>query len=199
MRKSISVLITSLVLGLGVVPAADAFTISVVPQSPVVSPGSSFTVDVVAQGLTDGTAPSLGAWDLNVSFDAGILSVANVTFGTGLDLAGLGLNFQGFDDSTPGLVNAFDVSLDSIGDLNSLQPGAFTLFTVTFNAASSGASILGLSANALSSAEGDALTASSLNGSSVSVAAPVPLPAAAWLLISGLAWAGAFTRRSRRI
>jgi hypothetical protein len=124
--------------------------------------------------------------------------VGGITFGTGLDVLGLGLNFQGFDDTVAGLVNAFDVSLDSIADLNSLQPGAFTLFTVTFNAMSEGASLLGLTANALSSAEGSSLAAAALNGSSVSVVAPVPLPAAAWLLISGLAGAGVFRRKTVR-
>jgi len=193
MRKLFSVLMASLVLGAGLVPAANAFTISLVPQGSVVNPGGSVAVDVVASGLTDGTAPSLGAWDLNVSFDSSVLSVASVAFGTGLDVLGLGFNIQGFDDSAAGFVNAFEVSFDSTANLNSLQSGAFTLFTVTFSAASEGASLLGLTSNALSSAEGAALTASALNGASVSIA-PVPLPAAAWLLISALAAAGVFRR-----
>jgi hypothetical protein len=198
MRKLFSVLMASLLLVAGLVPAANAFTVSLVPQGPLASAGTSFNVDVVAEGLTGGGAPSLGAWDLNVSFDSSVLAVAGVTFGTGLDVLGLGFNIQGFDDSVAGLLNAYEVSFDSTADLNSLQPGAFTLFTVTFNAMSEGASLLGLTANALGNAEGDALSASALNGSSVSVVAPVPLPAAMWLLISGLAGAGVFRRKAAR-
>jgi hypothetical protein len=196
MRKLISMLSAVVVLGMGLIPAANAFTLSLVPQSSVVSPGGTLLVDVIASDLAAGAAPSLGAFDLSVSYDAAILSFGSVAFGAGLDVLGLG-SFQEADASALGLVNAFELSFDTTADLNTLQPGTFTLFTITFSAASAGTSLLGLSVNSLSSAEGTGLVADALNGASVSVA-PVPLPAAVWMLLSGLAGTGLLARRRRQ-
>lgn len=193
MSKSIRLLPVVIALALGM-PAAQAFTLSVVPQSATTPVGSSFSVDVVASGLGAGSAPSLGGYDLDVSFDASVLSFANVAWGTGLDVHGSGLNIQLPDSSTAGLVNLFEVSFDSGSDLDLLQGDAFTLFTVTFNANAPGTSALTLSQRGpLSDAAGNALTAD-FNNASVTVA-PVPLPAAAWLFASGLAGAMGFARR----
>jgi hypothetical protein len=195
MRKSISAFSAALLLAIGLVPSAEAFTIEIVPQSPGVDLGGTFTVDVRASDLVDGGAPSIGSFDLNVLFDAAILSVSSVTFGSGLDLAGFG-TVNDVADSTPGLLSAFEVSFDSVADLNTLQPGAFTLFTITFLANASGTSALDLSVNAIANAEGQALVPDTLSNASVTVA-PVPLPAAGWLLLSSIAGAGYFFRRQR--
>ncbi len=145
-------------------------------------------------GLVDGAAPSLAVYDLFVSYDSSLLSVVNVTFGTGLDIAGFGSDQVTGDP--PGLLEVVEYSFDSIADLNTLQPDAFTLFTVTFSADAVGTSLLGLALNGpQSSAEGTALTVDALNGASVSAVTPVPLPAAAWLLLSGLARRWLFSRK----
>lgn len=196
MRKSISMLSAALLLGMGLAPAAGAFTLSVVPQSPSVNVGDTVSVDVVASDLVSGGAPSLGAYDLNLSFDSSVLSFSGITFGTGLSVTGVPSIVQDFVLGT-GLVNPFEVSLEDTADLNALQAGAFTLFTISFNAAQAGTSSLSLGVSSLSTAEGTALSADALNGASISVAgAPaVPLPAAAWLLLSGVAGLGSLVRR----
>lgn len=198
MRKSISMLSAALVLGMGLVPAADAFTLSVVPQASTVSLGGTVSVDVVASDLVSGGAPSLGAYDLDLSFDSSVLSFGSIEFGTGLSVTGVPSIIQDFALGT-GSVNPFEVSLEETADLNALQAGAFRLFTITFNAAQVGTSRLSLTVSSLSTAEGAALTADALNGASISVAgAPeVPLPAAAWLLLSGVAGVGSLVRRRR--
>ena len=198
MRKSIPMLSAALVLGVGFVPAANAFTLSVVPQASTVNVGDTVSVDVVASDLVSGGAPSLGAYDLNLTFDSAVLSFSSIAFGSGLSVTGAPSIIQDFALGT-GSVNPFEVSLEDTVDLNALQVGAFTLFTITFNAAHAGTSSLSLGVNSLSSAEGAALTANTLNGASISVAgAPaVPLPAAAWLLLSGIAGVGSLARRRR--
>lgn len=200
MRKLVSMLSATLVLGAGFVPAADALTLSVVPQASTVSVGGTVSVDVVASDLASGAAPSLGAYDLNLTFDSSVLSFSSIAFGTGLSVTGVPSIIQDFALGT-GAVNPFEVSLEDTADLNALQAGAFTLFTITFNAGQVGTSLLSLSVNSLSSAEGTSLSAAALNGSSISVAgAPaVPLPAGAWLLLTGIAGVGSLMRRKRSV
>jgi len=177
---------------LALAPAANAVTLSVVPESASVDVGSTFIVDIMASGLQDGVAPSIGAFDLDLNYNPSLLSFNSVTFGSGLDVLGFG-DIKDSGAITAGKVNAFEVSLDSVEELNLLQPGTFRLFYLTFNAVAAGTSALQLSVNALSDAAGTSLDATLQNGS-VTVA-PVPLPAGVWLLLSGLAGIGLIRTR----
>ncbi len=116
--------------------------------------GDTVSVDVVASDLVSGGAPSLGAYDLNLTFDSAVLSFSSIAFGSGLSVTGVPSIIQDFALGT-GSVNPFEVSLEDTADLNALQAGAFTLFTITFNAAHAGTNSLSLGVNSLSSAEGD--------------------------------------------
>jgi hypothetical protein len=77
--------------------------------------------------------------------------------GNQLDLFGFG----SFTDVSPsiGLVNLFELSLDSASDLDSLQAGAFTLASLTFHTLSAGSSLLDIQINVLGDAFGLPLTA----------------------------------------
>lgn len=197
MRKSVSMLSAAVLLGVGLVPAADAFTLSVVPQSSTVNVGGTVSVDVVASDLA-GAAQTLGDYDLNLSFDSAVLSFSGIAFGTGLSVTGVPSLVQDYVVGT-GVVNPFESSFESVADLEALQPDAFTLFTITFNAIGAGTSSLALGVNALGNASGAGLAFDALNSGSVSVAgAPaVPLPAAAWLMLTGVAGVGSLVRRRR--
>jgi hypothetical protein len=193
MRNSIGLLGLIVVLGLTAAPA-NAVMLTIVPESPTVNLGGTFSVDVVAAGLLGGSAPSIGTYDLNVGYDASLLSLANVTFGNGLDVLGLG-SLRDASASTAGLANVFELSFDSIANLDLLQPDTFKLFTLTFNANSIGTSVFGLTINALGDSAGNSLSADT-TGASVSVT-PVPLPPTPWLLLSGFGVASAFFRRKQ--
>lgn len=197
MRKSISMLAAAVVLGGAFVPAANALTVSVVPQASTFAVGDTVSVDVVANMEGD-SALSLGSYDVELSFGSTVLSFANLVFGNGLSVTGMPSFPQEFSAGA-GVVSAFESSLETTADLNSLQPNAFTLFTVTFNALQAGTSALTLAVNSLGNAAGtETLTGSVLNSSVTVTGAPaVPLPAGVWLLMSGLAGVASFVRKRR--
>ncbi|MBC8024678.1 MAG: hypothetical protein H7Y89_01685 [Steroidobacteraceae bacterium] len=189
MNRMIKLLAALSVLG---ATSAHAATVTLTPSQSTTL-GNTVVISLVVSGLGD-AGVSLGTFDLDVQFDAGVLSFDSATFGSGLDVLSLG-SLQQVDSSLAGVVNLFELSIDSIEDLNTLQLDAFTLFTLTFNTVGVGTSIVGISPNAFGDAFGVALAVDPILQTSVDVA-PVPLPAAAWLLMSGLGLlAGAGRRR----
>lgn len=163
-------------------PSAHAATVTLTPSQSTTL-GNTVVISVDISGLGD-PGVSLGTFDLDVQFDASVLSFDSATFGSGLDLLSMG-SLQVVDSPLAGVVNLFELSFDSIVDLNTLQLDAFTLFTLTFNTVGVGTSAVGISPNVFGDAYGAALALDPILQTSVSVT-PVPLPAAAWLLISGL-------------
>lgn len=120
--------------------------------------GDSFSADLGIAGLGDMSPDSLGVFDIDVIYDSTILSLSAVTFGDPvlgdqLDVLGLG----SIASATPsvGSVNVYELSLDLEYDLESLQAGAFTLFSLNFDTIAEGNSALTISINSL----GDSLGA----------------------------------------
>jgi hypothetical protein len=109
---------------------AAAITLRVDPSPQDVVVGSTLSVELVISELGSGAAPSLSTFDLGIAFDDSILSFLGFTFGDPivgdqLDLSGLG----SVTDVGPsaGIVNLFELSLDSPADLNALQTGSKAL------------------------------------------------------------------------
>jgi len=118
---------------------------------------TNFNSLLVISGLTAGAAPSVSVFDLDVSFNPTILSFGSVAFGDPvlgdqLDLLGLG----SFTSTIVGVdtVNLLELSFDPAAVLNALQPGDFTLATLTFNTLANGISSLGVVVNALGDSNG---------------------------------------------
>lgn len=114
-----------------------AITLSLLPSSASFSAGDTFDVDLVVSGLDAGAAPGVGAFDLNIAYDGGLLSADSVVFGTALgdpDLEALSAS----DLSSPGNVNVAQVSLLDTATLLSTQLASFTLATISFTALADG-------------------------------------------------------------
>ncbi|MFQ5658070.1 MAG: PEP-CTERM sorting domain-containing protein [Candidatus Methylomirabilales bacterium] len=193
-------LIISILLGLGISltasPVQAMITLGFEPVEQVVPLGQSVDVDITISGLGDFAPDSLGTFDLDVGFDPDILDFSAVTFGDPilgdqLDLLGFG----SFTSVTPGVgvVNLFELSLDFPGDLDTFQPGAFSLVTLTFDTKSIGTSPLELAVNSLGDAFGF-LLAGTVESGKVDV---VPEPGT--FLLMGVGLAGMAGLRRRRL
>lgn len=192
-------LLAMLAAGLVACPGAEAALVTVSPSAQSVTVGATFTVDVSISALGAGVAPSLGVFDFDFGFDASWLAFQSAAFGAGLDVLGLG----SIQAATPGAgtINLFELSLDSVADLNDLQGDSFVLATITFVAQAEGAAPFSLSANAFGDAEGNALDVTFGDPGSVTVlAAPdgsIPEPGTYGLAALGLFGAGLASRRRR--
>lgn len=165
--------------------AESAITLAITPLS---QSASSINIGIKVAGLGTGEAPSLGSYDLDLHFDSSHLEYVDTHFGDPvlgheLDVLDFGANVTSAESSGSGGLNLFELSFDSPDDLNALQADSFILAVVTFNLLQAGSSLLNLVVNALGDADGNPLTA---NVSSATVA-PVPLPTALWLMVTGLA------------
>jgi hypothetical protein len=176
---------------LAVIPGlamANQVQLGFLPPSQTAAVGSFVQVALGISLLNIGEPPSLGAYDVTVSFNPGLLVFSQVDFGdpvlgNQLDVFRLGT----IQKITPGdgTVQLFELSLDSAADLDSFQVGDFTLFTLTFAAVAPGSTALNLDINALADAVGAPLTATTESGSIITRSVPnddVPEPTTAALL-----------------
>ena len=121
---------------------ASGAAITLATDAPV-GVGQTTIVDLLISDVGDAMAPSLGAYDITITFDASLLGFASAAFGdpvlgNQLDLTGLG-SLHG-DDPGLGNVNLFEVSLNPPDLLNSTQAGAFVLARLTLIGLSEGTS-----------------------------------------------------------
>lgn len=175
------------------------FSLTMVSISDITQIGNSVNVQIGISGLGGNLAPSLGAYDLDLSFDPSHLAFTGAEFGDALlgnqlDLFNFGGNLSGADLTDPGTVNFYEVSFDSVADLNDLQVNSFTLATLSFDVLDFGTSDLTLSVNAFGDAEGNDLPVTTLSTSVTTV----PLPSAIFLMASGLMGLG-FAGKPRKV
>jgi hypothetical protein len=171
-------------LGLLVALAAargDALTISMDPAASGIAVGDSVAIALNVSGLVDNAAPSLGNYEIDVAWDAGVVQLNGVSLGDQLALGVFG------STSTitigAGTVNLLELSLESVADLNSLQAGSFTIATLTFQLIAVGSSAITPTVTVVRDATGSALAVDAISGAVVSA---IPEPSTAVLCMVGL-------------
>ncbi|WP_427551953.1 cohesin domain-containing protein (plasmid) [Methylomonas sp. MS20] len=180
--KNLIALIWLVLLAMAPQTQASA-VIAVTPESQIVVVGSSAQFDLAVSGLNDAATGALGSWDITLTYDPTLLSFQSASFGKQLDVLGLG-SIQSTETPTANTVHIYEISLDSVADLSSLQQSAFNLASLTFTALSSGLTPLNLKLNALSDADGIPLTATFISGEAEITA--VPLPSAVWFFVTAI-------------
>jgi len=176
------VVIGAVLLGVGT--HATAYDVTVTPGTTDTTVGSQVAISVLASDLSPG---GLGSYNLDLSFEAGVLGFNRVTDGLGMGNA-FGLMWG----LTGGTLTVTDTSLDDPLSLLATQSPSFVLFTVYFDALSAGTSFLNLSGVVLSDAYGGADMPITLGHGSVTVTSgggpvtPVPEPGAWVLMLAGV-------------
>ncbi len=192
MNRFAATALTALVLVFAGLPAG-AVTIGFAPATQNVPSGGLFTVDVVVSGLA---GEVVSAYDLDLVYDASILSATTVSFGPLLGDVGASEVFNDFDLTSAGVADFAQLSLLSDGGLQGLQPDGFVLATIGFQAVGLGTSPLELVFDSINKVTG-------LGGQVLPVTAPlgsvtVPEPGAAPLCLLGAAVLSARTRSMKR-
>jgi hypothetical protein len=168
--------------------ANNAYSAISLAFNPISQSQDALEIGILISGLSANTSPSLSTYDLDVHFDDSHLTFENAVFGdpqlgNQLDLQNFGANLSSAVITSPGLLNLYELSFDSVSDLNDLQADSFTLAVLTFAVISEQTSNLEMTINTIGDANGDALSAQAAS----STVAPVPLPSALWLMGSVLA------------
>lgn len=183
----------NLIASLAVLFSCDVFAVNInlVADKANLNIGDTLELQVRVNGLTDQAAPSLGVYDLNLGFDAALFSLNAVhwgdpVLGNQLDLAGFGSLQE--STVTTNWINLFELSFDSIADLDLLQAGEFTLFSVLLTAQTIGEGNFSLWINSIGDASGNELSINEPNGLAVIVGGvEVPEPSSFLLLLGVLA------------
>jgi hypothetical protein len=174
-----------------------ATTLSFSPASQEIAVGDSTAVDLIISGLGDHTAPSLGAFLVEVTYDPGILFFDSVMYGPFLG------NTDPFEFETDiittagsGFVFLDQFSYLSDSELDGLQSASFTLATLEFTGIGPGSSAVGFGYIDLSDAASPANTLSydELLPGGIKVA-PVPEPATIMLLAGGFGGLAVFRKK----
>lgn len=168
-------------------PVAHATLIALQPSSTYATTGDSISLDLVVSGLGNFGPDSLGAFDISVGYDPGVLSFTSYSLGNFLGNIALAEALDSSSGNLGSAVNVAEVSLLSVIGLDTLQPGAFTLATLNFNvtnlAVGAVTQLSVLSGHVLADAYGAPLSATSTGPASV---AAISVPGTAFLLIASM-------------
>lgn len=139
MKRTHPFLLVLALVSLPLFNASHAFAISIgfTPVSQEVPLGDPAMVDLVISDLGSFSAPSLRAFDMDITYDSTILAFDSLIFGDPFsgdqqDLFGLG-SVTAYDASAPGTINLFELTLHFPLDLADFQADTFVLASLTFD------------------------------------------------------------------
>ena len=158
---------------------AGAATLSFNPLSPTIMVGETVDIDIIVTGLEN---EDLATFDFDVDYNNLVLSFSGYTLYDGLGVIPADADDWSLGDNGFGSINLAEISY--LTDLSN-QPDAFILATISLTGLAGGSSALNFTFVDLGDAFGDLIDVSSLGSAAVEVNA-VTIPAAAWLLGSGL-------------
>ena len=131
----------------GLSSAWAAPVLSIVPAQSSIALNGFVTVDIVISGLT-GVNEIVSGFDLNVSFNTGVLRWSSIDLQPATDVMGGSSTLFGFDtDDTDGKIGGDITSFLGDDDLDALQGDSFTLMTLTFQGIADGVSFLDFGAD----------------------------------------------------
>ena len=181
MTKQIGWLAVGLLALLGTDPARAVGISLVLPGGTEVVVGAAVSVEVMVSDLGDGIPPSLGSFDGDVTFDTGLLTYNDVTFGS--DLGEPVTEALVSVDVMGGVLTGTAVSLLSPPELDALQGSSVTLGTLFFVATGLGSGQIEVTRAQLSDAFGAPLAIDWLGSSPITV---IPEPSTLLLVACGL-------------
>jgi len=190
MKTVINQVIAAIALSFPLLGHAASVDLSVSPTpQAVIGLNQTFTVDIVGNYRSDAGEVLVGG-AIDLLFDASIVQVNSAILHTPVDLG-----------SSPGTIDNLGGNLDALGfaTFAGVGDGMFNFATVEFETVGFGTSALVLQdANDLvfewANGIGDAVAFSATDGS-VTVSA-VPLPAAAWMMLSALIGIAGIARKT---
>lgn len=186
----------ALVAGLAVSASAQ-ISLYFSPSSQSTSPNGTVTYGLYVKGLknsADYSGPVLGGYNITLDFDASIVAVQSVSFGSLLSQSGP--DFQVADTSTPGVLSLSEISFDSPSVLEAAQSASFALASVTFSGLAKGTSAISFDLANTSLSDENANTLDLAGGGAAGSVSVVPEPSVTAAAI-GLAAIGAVVARRR--
>lgn len=137
--------LAAILAGFSTSQLAHALSLELSPANHTRYEGQSFAYDLWVKGVRP---EIVAAFDVDIAFNAGILAVSSVTFGTGLNgddpLSSLQLSLD-----NAGSLNVSETSFLDDAQLYSAQPGDFVLFTLAFTGLEEGSTNLTITSNGM--------------------------------------------------
>ncbi len=159
--------------------AANAVILSLTPSTQSIDIGAIAQIDLNISGLGDAGAPSLGAFEVEITYDSSIASLSSFSYGQLLGST----DPSDFETDILTTLSPNSIVLDETSflfdfELDALQSSSFTLATLSFTGQALGTSALGFGQIDLSDAEfpASSIPVTGLETAAITVGRTVSVP-----------------------